>query len=90
MEYFLGILALLLGGVGVWLNGKKNIAESKAEQAATKLQVADLNNKIAANNQSLSDEVNKRNELETNAQKEENKDVSQEDILKFLNPPDSK
>ncbi len=86
MKYLLGLLALIAGGFGFFLSRRKD-DEINAQNEKVKDTLKDLQSQVDSNNTSLSAEEEKRKAIESSAQEEENKNVTEQDLLDFLNKP---
>jgi len=83
MQSLLSLLALVLGW-GIFQFYKRSDAENKLNELNFKKQLDDLNKGIASNNQQIQQQVQQQQQIETNLQKQENTNVSKDDLLNFL------
>ena len=84
MEYLIGLLVLALGGL-LWNNKRANNAEALNQNIDTKNKVVDINRDITKDQGLLDAEKAKRDQLEADLKAKEKANVTQEDLLKFLN-----
>lgn len=84
MSYLFGIIALVLGW-GVFQYHKRGQAEDKLDDTLFNTKLKDIRDGVLANNKALESEEAKRTALSDGAAKEEKKDVSNEEIIDFLN-----
>jgi len=87
MEYLIGLLVLALGGL-LWNKKRADNAEALNQNLDTKNKVIDINKLINKDQTQLEAERAKREMLEAELKAKEGKDVTQEDLLKFLDKPD--
>ena len=85
----IGIIGILVGGF-LYQRSRANNAQALNENIKTKEELNELDKTIAKNDGLLQSEEEKRAELEKQAQDEKAKEVTQEDLLKFLNDPNRK
>lgn len=92
MEIILSLLGVLGLAVGAFLfqRGRANNAEALLQNLETKQELNTIDQTIAKNDGLIQSEEQKRSELEKQAQDEKAKEVTQEDLLKFLNDPKSR
>lgn len=84
MSYLLGVVALVLGW-GVFQFHKRGVAESSLDDLKFKGQLNDLKNQVVLNDNALKSEEDKRAAISDTAAKEEKKDITNEEVLDFLN-----
>lgn len=86
MEYLIGLLVLALGGL-LWNKKRADNAEALNDNVDTKTKVITIEEFIAKNRAMLDAEKAKRDQLEADLKAKENKDVSKDEILDYLNDP---
>lgn len=80
-----GIIVTLLGGL-FYQKGKRDSAEALLTNLDTKNKLNELDKTISQNDGQLASEELKRQELEKEMEKKKSENVSNDDLLKFLNP----
>jgi len=84
MEYLIGLLVLALGGL-LWNKQRADNAEALNQNIDTKNKVIDINRDISKDQGLLDAEKAKRDQADADLKAKEKANVTQEDLLKFLN-----
>lgn len=84
MEYLLGAIALLVGGLLIERK-KRQSAEALLENQKTKEQIQSIQKNVDVNNASIVVEEQKREDIKKASAEELAKVIAGSDLLKFLN-----